>query len=671
MHQMDFLVDVILIFGVSLVVNLLLSRLRQPTILGYILSGLLIGPHGLGWIAHGDLETLAEVGIVLLMFTLGIEFSFDKMKRLKGIALGGGSMQIGLTILAGIGVALALDWTWYRGIYLGCLVALSSSAIVLKLLQEGGELDTLHGRIALGILLFQDLAVVPMMIVLPALASPGQGIWLPLAVAAGKAALFLTGALVMSRVLLPRLFFQVARTRNRELFLMLALSLCMGTAWVSYLTGLSLALGAFVAGMVVSDSDYSLQTLSDILPFKDAFLCVFFVSVGMLLDPSFVFSHPEILGIVVLLVLLLNFVICSGVALVFRYPLRVALFAGAVLSQIGEFSFVLAQMGKGLGLIGDYLYQLTLTGTVLTMMLTPQLFKLGRRMPDWLLRLGVPQRWLLGRPDEGLQTVRLTGHVIVCGYGPVGQRVSQVLQENGIPFLILELNALRVRRLKADGLPVFYGDSSSSEVLHQAGVEQAKAVVVSYADPHAARKTVAAVRTLHPETPVAARTRLPEDIAELRRLGAERVVEEEFEVSLEMAAWTLKAVGVSWIAVETEKTAIQEDGYRLFSEPHAHLCELSRLADAFSHIEIATYQVVPRGAFSGKTLGEIRLRSEMGVTLLSAVGAQGAIFNPGADYRFMEGDTVTLVGDREHVRTAGERIGLRLNPAGGAMGKEG
>jgi len=660
MHDIGVLTGIVIIFGAALGVNLILARLKQPAILGYILSGLIIGPRGMGWIAHHDLELLAEVGVILLMFTLGIEFSLEKIKRLKTIALGGGSLQVGLTVLVGVGAAYLLGWTWYRGVYLGCLIALSSSAIVLKLLQEGGELDTLHGRVALGILLFQDIAVVPMMIILPALASPEQGFLEPLALAGGKAILFLAGAFIASRVVLPRVFFWTARTRNRELFLLMVFALCMGTAYVSYLAGLSLALGAFVAGMVVSDSEYSLQTLSDILPFKDAFLCIFFVSVGMLLDPGFVMANPEILVLLVVLVLGVNAIICTAVVRLFKYPLRVAIFAGAALSQIGEFSFVLAQMGKSLNLIGDYLYQLTLAGTVMTMVLTPQLFKLGRALPDWLMKLGVPERIFHGKSDEALDDVHMDNHVIICGYGPVGQHVSQVLQENAIPYLVLDLSASRIRRLQEEGVPAYFGDSSSSEVLLHAGVKRARAVVVTYADPHAARRTVSLAKSLQPIALVLARTRLPEDIAELRRLGADRVIEEEFEVSLEMASWTMRALGASWLAVETEKAAIQQGDYQLFTQRGTHLTDLHDLVKAFPDIEMMTFKVKADSSWVGKAVGELQLRSQLGLTLVTAVNASGATVNPGAGYQIAAGDLLMMIGERARLNAAASEIGERI-----------
>ncbi len=656
---MNLLVDIILIFATALVCNLIFTKFRQPTIIGYVLSGLIIGPYFLDWVEYHELEILAELGIILLMFTLGIEFSIDKIKRVKIIALGGGSLQIGLTILVGTGVALYLGWHWYQGIFLGCLIALSSSAIILKLLQEGGELDTLHGRASLGILLFQDLALVPMMIILPALAISEGGILVPLALAGGKAVIFLTGALLLGRFLLPRVFFQVARTRNREVFSLLVLTLCLSAAWISNLAGLSLALGAFVAGVVMSDSEYSLRTLSDILPFKDLFLGLFFISVGMLLNPHFVLAHPEILALVVLLILLANFVICTLVVLIFKYPIRVAIFVGAALSQIGEFSFVLAQMGKTTGLIGDYLYQLTLSGTIITMAVTPQMLKLGRKLPAWLIQWGLPDRLIYGKVDEELKHISLTDHVIVCGYGPIGEHITQVLGEHNIPHLVIDLNVSRIQTLRKKGIPAYYGDSSSENVLHHAGVKNAKAVVVTYADPHAARRTTALVKPLKPEVHLVARTRLPEDIAELRSLGADAVIEEEFEVSLAMAAWTLNILGVSKIGIEAEQRMIREDDYRFFIDPDTHLTALHRLTHNLPNIEIGIYQVNPRSSLAGVTLGEAQLRSKMGVTVVSVLSSHGRFFHPSASYQIQAGDVLTIVGEKvsaEKVRALIENI---------------
>ena len=483
---------------------------------------------------------------------------------------------------------------------------------------------------------------------------------LPLGLAAGKAVIFLALAVVASRVILPRIFFWTARTGSRELFLLMVFALCMGTAYVSYLAGLSLALGAFVAGMVVSDSEYSLRTLSDILPFKDAFLCIFFVSIGMLLDPLFVYQYPDMLVLMVGMVLGVNAIICTAIVRLFNYPLRVAIFAGAAISQIGEFSFVLVQMGKDLNLIGDYLYQMTLAGTVVTMVLTPQLFKLGRALPDALMKLGMPERWFHGKPDADLLESHLSNHVIICGFGFVGEHVSRVLSENGIAYLVLDLNASRIQSLQKRGIPAYYGDSSSSEVLLVAGIMAARAVVVTYADPFAARRTVAQAKVLQPIALVLARTRLPEDIAELRRLGADRVVEEEFEVSLEMASWTLQALGVSWLAVGTERAAIQNDDYGIFTNSESHLTDLHDLVHALPNVELRTFKVDPGSGWVGKSLAELRLRSERGLTLITAVNATGAIASPGAQHRIGAGDLLMLIGEKGRLDAAAGEIGEKL-----------
>ena len=656
MPQSALLVDIILVLGSGLVLGLLVSRLRQPTLVGYILTGMLIGPHGLDLIAHGELEFIAELGVVLLLFNLGVELSFDRIRRIRTIALGGGSLEIGLIVILGVLTACLLDWTLYQGVYLGCLVALSSTAIVLKLLQESGEIDTLHGRISLGILLLQDLALVPMMIVLPVLANPQGSLVVPLAVATGKAAAFLVAAILASRFVLPAVFRQTATSGSRELFLLLVLLLVLGTAWVSHAAGLSLALGAFVAGIVVSDSRYSLRILSDVLPFKDIFLCVFFVSVGMLLNPGFVLDHPEILGIVVLLVILVKFLVCTGVVVLFRYPLRVAIAAGAGLSQIGEFSFVLATMGLQLGLIGDYLYQLTLAGTVVTMALTPQMTRLGRLDPSWLRRLGIPERWVYGRaPDTG-DDDPASEHVIVCGYGPVGQHVTQVLQEHGIPCLVLELNASRVKALREDGVNAYYGDSTSLEVLHHAGLDRAQAVVVTYADPAAARRTVAQTRAAREGVPVFARTRLPEDIADLHRLGADGVVEEEFEVSLEMASRVLESLGVSRLVLDSERAAIRDADYDLFTDTEADHESIQELIRSFPDLDVSQCVVSQGSSLAGKTLGESRLRSELGTTVLSIARPGLRPELPHAADRLEAGDRVTLIGKQTAVLRAIELI---------------
>ncbi len=537
--------DVVIALATALVVVLLLHRVRVPTIAGFLIAGALVGPSGLGWISDTErIEHLAEIGVALLLFTIGLEFSLSKLRRIARAVLVGGGLQVGLTTAATVLLLLALGQTFERGLFFGFLVALSSTAIVLNGLSERGEIDAPHGQLIVGILLFQDLCVVPMMLIVPMLAAGDAGIG-PILGALGLAVLVMAATVVLARYVVPPLFARVASTHRRDLFLLAVVLAGAGIAWATAQVGLSLALGAFLAGVVLADSEYGHQALSDVLPLRDLFTSLFFVSLGMLLDAGAMARDPVAVLLLSsgLLVGKLLLILVAG--LVLRVPLRVALLAGLGLAQVGEFSFVLAALGGEEGLLSLTERTLFLNASVLTMLITPLLLRVGPHLAAGARRLKRIERAfgyrVLGTPSS---RVPLEGHVVVLGHGVGGAALTTALREAGITSVVVDLDLDRVRASVDAGHLAFYGDASSPEILERVHVAQAAQVAVLLNDPDATLRAVRAVRQLAPQVPVIARARHLADVPRLEAGGATRAVAQEVEASLEVVEQVLARAGL-------------------------------------------------------------------------------------------------------------------------------
>src|SRR5881409_2206921 len=547
MEQLHILRDLAVIFAGSLLVILVFYRLKLPALPGFIVAGILLGPNALGLVNDPrDVEGLAEVGVIMLLFTIGIEFSLSRLREMGRQILAGGIAQMGFTVLATLGVGLAFLGSWRVSLFLGFLIALSSTAIVLKVLTDSGEIDAPHGRLATAVLIFQDLCVVPIMLVLPFLAGKAEGGIVGLLVALGKAALVVAGVVLAARTIVPRALKEILKTRSRELFLIAVILIGTLTALGTAAAGASLALGAFLAGLIISESDYGYQALAELLPFRDVFISLFFVAVGMLVQVQFVRDHPLLaLGGVGVIMGGKTITAAVGPALL-GYSGRVALLAGLAVSQIGEFSFVLAREGRAAGLLAEGLYQTFLAVAVLTMLVTPFLLQGGPALIDGLERL-VP----LDRLLPGLRPSALTAgeqpfidHVIVACYGLNGRNLTAALRSIDAPYLIVELNAQTVRQARSRGEPAFYGDATREEILRALGIDRARMLVAAISDPAATRRMVRVARGLNPGVHIIARTRYVVEIPELIRLGANDVIPEEFETSIEIFARVLAYYGV-------------------------------------------------------------------------------------------------------------------------------
>ena len=535
--------DLTLVLLAALIGGYLAQRIGQPLIVGYIIAGVVVGPFTGGPTVGNvhDIEQLAELGAALLLFSLGLELSFRDLTPVRTVALIGGVIQIVLTIALGAAVGFWLGWAWRPALWFGALVSLSSTMVALKTVQSQGRLGTLSSRVMLGILVVQDLAVVPLMIVLPELSDTGGGGVAKVAVAAIRAILLLGVIVLFSTRVVPRLLAYVARRNSRELFLLLTTTLAVGVGYVASIFGLSMALGAFVAGLVVNESEYAHQALSDIIPLRDLFGMLFFVSVGMLLDPAVALKHAGTLLIVIPAVALGKAVILASIVRAFKYWNVVPLAVGLTLFQVGEFAFVLARVGRSSGAISDDVYSLTLTTAIVTMALTPVVSSL---VPATYQRYW-PRRSRETHEAINMPPAGLADHVVIAGSGRVGRSVADALSSLALPFVLVETDDRRVGQARADGFPVIYGDATQTVVLEAAGIERARTVLVTVPAFAEVRSMVQAVRRLRPDLPIIARAESPEAVRALYALGIQQVTSPQFEAAIEMTRQTLVHFKVS------------------------------------------------------------------------------------------------------------------------------
>ncbi|MCB2228776.1 MAG: cation:proton antiporter [Desulfarculaceae bacterium] len=644
--------DIVIIYALAAGVVYLFHKVKLPPVVGFLLTGVLAGPHGFGLISSvHEVETLAEIGIILLLFTIGLEFSATQLKQMRRPALLGGALQVGLTVAASAGAALALGETPGQAVFIGFVVALSSTAIVLKLLQDRAALDGPSGRTSLGILIFQDVAVVGMLLAMPFLATVPAGAqpmgevgWELLLKGLAAMAIILVGA----RWVFPGLMDRMAATRNRELFIIAVVVVLFGVAWLTSWAGLSLALGAFLAGLILAGSRYSHQAIGSVIPMRDLFTSLFFVSIGMLLDLGFLLAHPGWVALGTGLVILGKGVLAGGAALALRLPLRVALGVGLTLAQVGEFSFVLARGGIKLGLLSANAYQLMLDVAVLTMALTPAMVWLGQRLArrtPLLTRLHHGGRAEAQAQEHGVP--EMVGHVIVVGYGINGQNVTRAARSAGIPYVVVEMNSSTVNREEAKGEPIIFGDAMNHAVLEHAGLSKARVLVVAIADPVAARHIVATAKDLNPALYVIARTRFLQEMEALYELGADEVVPEEYETAVEIFARVLRRFLVPQDEIERQVAALRAEGYemlRTLATPGGAQQEICRM---IPDVNIATLQVNPGAVSVGRSIAELAMRQRHGVTVLAVRHGDETVANPPAATVLNEGDYLVLLADPE------------------------
>jgi len=657
--SLPFLNEIVALFLVSVLIAYICYKIKLVPIAGFLIAGVIIGPNALALVQDIELvDMLAEIGIILLLFTIGIEFSLDKLARIRNAILIGGGLQVVITIASVVGILLLFQVDHKIAIYTGCLVALSSTAIILGLLSEQGKTDTPVGKLSLAVLIFQDLAIIAMVLLVPILSGQSNSIsdvfWV-----LGKAIALIAVVVFSARKIVPWILEKVAQTRRQELFLLTVMAICFGTAALTNLAEVSLALGAFLAGLVVSESHYSDHALSEILPLKTIFNAVFFVSVGMLLDLQFVIENPLLLIGVALGILTLKFLISSVSILVLGYPIRVAAATGLVLAQIGEFSFVLERAGRLAGLtpggFGEVGSQTFIAVSVLLMLMTPLMLKLSPNVGDLLSKTPL-RRFGTNRNEDidEFESTDLEDHVILIGYGPAGRNLAKVFSETNIPYVVIEMNPESVKEMRNNGINAIYGDASRTHILEHAGVYKAKLCVVVINEPRVTPRIIKLANYLNPTIQVIARTRYMSEAETLKEAGAHQVVPAEMETTVRLYSNVLKSYMIPEEEIEQHIRDLRKEDYQIIrgSIEEAHLMVLQGLNDEGLHTRAV---LVREGSYAaGKSLGELMLRNKYQITVLTVHRGENNFGNPAGEFTLKTGDRLIMVGLADRFAEAAE-----------------
>lgn len=637
MH-LPLLQDMLLLLGSSLLVVFVLQRLKLPSILGFLLTGVLIGPSVLGLIhvAH-EVEMIAEIGVILLLFVIGMELSLKQLAAIRRTVFFGGLIQVGLTTLLVTFIAKGLSFAWNEAVFIGFLFSLSSTAVVLKILQDRQEITQSFGRNALGILIFQDIIVVPMMLVTPILAGNSDDIAWAVGSLLLKSAMVVGVTLVGARYLISPFFYQIAKTRNKELFLLATMTVCFAITFLTSEAGLSLALGAFLAGLIISESEYSHQATSTILPFRELFTSFFFISVGMLLDLSFFFENASSVLLLLLAVFVLKSLIAGLAAAALRYPPHTVIRTGLSLFQVGEFAFVLSKVGLQNDLLQTEVNQYFLSVSILSMLLTPFIFLYADRISGFLV--GKIKKSRQERPR--VEQAELEQHLIIVGYGINGRNVSRAAEYAHIPYCILELNPETVQAEKAKGKPIHFGDAASTHLLEAVHLRDAAIVVIAIADLEKTKEIIRSVREICKSVQLLVRTRFVREIPNLLKLGADEVIPEEFETSVEIFARVLRRFFVPVNEMKLLVAAVRQDNYHILQSQQLRTAKPIPLPD----FKITALQITCESSvLLGPSIRELDLQAKFEVFILAIVREEAFLHPISPDDRLYPNDLLYLSG---------------------------
>lgn len=647
MNEFLIIQDIVVILLVSLPIIFLFKKINLPSIVGFLIAGMLIGPYGFNLIKSvGQISVMAEIGVILLMFTIGLEFSLSQLIRIKKYLLLAGGLQLAITIPIGALIFSAIGISIYKSIFFGMLVSLSSTAIVLKILSDKGELESPHGKISLAILIFQDLTIVPMFLLLPLLGTTsgltGTDIVVKLLIAVGVVGVLL----ILAKFLMPLIVYKIAQLRMREAFTIGIILLLLGTSYITHSFGLSFALGAFIAGLILSESDYNHQIISEILPFRDAFNSIFFVSIGLLLNIQFVIHNPLLISSLTFGVLFVKAIIIILIVRFMKLPLRVAILAGLGLAQIGEFSFILAQAGLNFNLISSDYYNSFLASTIFTMILTPFLFKFSPF-------LSLKSSMFENVKEKHINEVQnLNGHVIIAGFGLNGSNLARVLKETGIRYVVIELNPDTVKKEKAKGENIIYGDISKEEILNIAKIEKAKVIVFAISDPAISRLALQLAKKMNPTIHALVRTRYISEVEELKKLGADEVIPEEFETALQIFRKVLEKYHIPLNVIMKQVTLLREESYSLLRKEGMDISSFIHLDEILAQGLTESYYVNSDNKYIGKSFSEINLRAESDSTVIAIVRNGQTISNPSGKDILKVNDTLVIYGTHQSVDRA-------------------
>lgn len=645
--------DVVIIFGLSIIVLLICHRIHLPPIVGYLFTGVICGPHGVAFVqVQSDVEIFAQLGIILLLFAVGMEFSFKKILEYKRFFLIGGTLQVGLTVLGGFAIGEIFGRPAGESLFLGFLLSLSSTAIVVRILESKKETDSPHGNLIMGMMIFQDIIAIPMMLSIPLLAGSAQDFGFDTAhmILLGKGVVILVVVLVSAVKLVPSILHYIAKTGSRELFLMSVLTICFTVAWMTASVGLSLSLGAFLAGLTISETEYRTEAIGDIIPFQDIFTSFFFVSIGMLLDMGFVVQQPGLILLVTVAVLSMKAFFAGGAALALGMPLRTVVLTAVAMSQIGEFSFVLANAGISMGLGDDFKYQLFLAVSLISMAVTPTLMNLSSAMAGALLKMPLPTSLKAGFKNYAQKEQHgKKDHVIIIGYGLSGRNLAQSAKEAQIPYIIVDMNAETVKAERKKGEPICFGDASHENVLQHAYITDAKVLAVVINDFTAAELIVEKARKLNKGLYILVRTRYLHEMRPMLKLGADEVIPDEFGSSVEIFTRVLRKYHVPTADIQKIISEVRVEGYEMCRLLYKEPSTLADLKITLSDVLIETFRLEDGAFLAGKTLGEAELRKSHGVTAMLVRRGQETITQLEAQTRLLPGDVVVVCGTHDYL----------------------
>jgi len=645
---------VLVLLAAAVLVVVIFRALRLPPLLGYLIVGVLIGPNAFGWItSSAEVRELAEIGVVFLMFSIGLEFSLTRLRTMRRLVFGLGAAQVVVTLAIVFLAALALGIPWQGAVVFGAALTMSSTAILAKLLAERFELNSAHGQQIIGILLFQDLAVVPLLILIPALGAPPEELLQTMMLAMGKAVIVLTVLLVVGQRLMRAWFHVVAAQKSSELFVLNVLLVTLGVSFLTELAGLSLALGAFVAGVLISETEYRYQVEQDIKPFRDVLLGLFFVTIGMLLDLRTVVANASVAILLVTLVLIKTALI-FGLSRLFGAPTGVAMRTGLALGACGEFGFVLLANASSFGVISDADLQPVLAAMVLSMLIAP--FVVERS--EAIVRRWSATEWMsraMQLHTIAVQSMSTAEHVLICGYGRSGQHLARLLEQENIPFIALDNDPERIREATAAGERVVFGDAARREVLMAAGLSRARAVIVSYADTQSAMHILDHVRQVSPGLPVVVRTIDNSDVDKLLEAGAAEVVADLMEASLMLASSTLMLIGVPLNRVLRRIRETRESRYQLFRGFFRGITDVIGAEDAANSPRLHSILITGGAWAIGRSLSEIDLAQQQ-VEVSALRRRHVRTTTPGPETLLEEGDVIVVLGGHEAVEAAEIRL---------------
>jgi monovalent cation:H+ antiporter-2, CPA2 family len=657
-QEVPLLVNIAMAVVAALAGGLVARKAGVPTIVGYLLAGVTIGPFTPGFVGDtAAIGQLAELGVVFLMFGVGLHFSLADLWQVRRVAIPGALVRMAIATVLGYALARTWGWSMAASVMLGLSISIASTVVLVRGLMDGGLLDSQPGRVAVGWVVVEDLATVLLLLVLPAFSSDGAG---PDLIRVGltllKAAAFVGLMLLVGKRIVPWTLLRIAHTRSRELFLLMVLTVALGIALgAAAVFGVSLALGAFLAGTVVRESPLSLQVGADVLPFREAFAVLFFVSVGMLVDPRYLLAHAGQVLALTALVVVGKAVLALLIGALLRQPLRTGVVLAAGLSQIGEFSFILGEAGVRGRLLQPEQYSMILATAVLSITLNPLLFGLARPLELRLTRWAALRRWLeRQQAPEPSPVADSGGHVVIVGSGRVGRHIVDVLGTIGVPRLVVEIDWSRAQDLRRQGVPALFGDAANSEILDHAGLPKARALVITVPQEATASLVVAGARRLAASLPIVARAATRTGVKQLAELGAQDVIHPELEGGLEVVRHTLLRLGFPLREVQRYVDLVRQENYETRYTHEEHRA-LDRLLEAVRSLEIGWTAIPQASSFAGKSLAEADLRARTGASVVAIQRGESLIANPPPDMRLEVGDRLGLIGESDQVEAA-ERL---------------